>query len=94
LRLLGLPEEDWPSHSDANSTCFKENREAVFIAEIGKDDFERLLQDKMTHFSIRKRSHALKNPRVVSAVLKAASALRKVSPSLKQIVDSALGLRR
>jgi len=93
LRLLGLPEEDWPGHIGTSSACFKKDRETALMAEIGKDEFNHLLEEQMTRFGIPKRSHALKNPRVVSELLKSASKLGKSSPSLNQIVTNALALK-
>jgi len=93
LRLLGLPEEDWPEHVGKTSACFKTDRETVFIAEIGREEFYRLLQEQATRFGIPKQSQALKNPRVVSEMLKAASKLGKTSPSLAAIVKNALALK-
>ena len=94
LRLLGQTEEDWPSYINSFCACFKENRERAFISEIGKDEFDHLLQQQMTDFGIPKKTQAIKNPRVVSEMLKAAGKLGKTSPSLKQIVKNALALRR
>jgi predicted ATP-dependent endonuclease of OLD family len=75
LRLLGLSEEDWPSHIKDKSACFKTDRETVVKAEIGEDVFERILGEEMTRFNIRKRDQALKNPTVVSDAIKSASNL-------------------
>ncbi len=73
LRLLGLPEEDWPSHINGRSACFRTDRETVVKAEMGGEEFNRILDEQMTLFNIRKRDHALKNPRVVSAVISSAT---------------------
>lgn len=93
LRLLGLPEEDWPSHIKEKSACFKTDRETVVKAEIGEEVFERILGEEMTRFNIRKRGHALKNPKVVSAAIKSASDLGKTSPSLDLIVTNILAMK-
>jgi hypothetical protein len=93
LRLLGLPEEDWPSHIKETSACFKMDRETVVKAEIGEDLFERILGEEMTRFDIRKRDHALKNPKVVSAVTASASRSGKTSPSLDLIVKHVLAMK-
>jgi len=63
------------------------------MAEIGKDEFNHLLEEQMTRFGIPKRSQALKNPRVVSELLKSASKLGRSTPSLNQIVANALALK-
>jgi putative ATP-dependent endonuclease of the OLD family len=94
LRLLGLPEEDWPEHVKETSACFKKNRETTFIGEIGEADFIRLLHEQMTRFGIPKESHALKNPRVVAEILKSASKAGKSSPSLNAIVKNARELSK
>lgn len=93
FRLLGLPEEDWPGFIGDNAACFKKDREATTIAEIGQKEFDQLLEEQMARFSILKRSHALKNPRVVSEVLKNARLIGKPSASLEEIVLRALALR-
>jgi putative ATP-dependent endonuclease of OLD family len=94
LRLLGLPEEDWPSHIKEKSACFKTDRETVVKAEMGEEVVNRILDEQMTLFNILKRDHALKNPRVVSAVISSASKLGKISPSLDLIVKNVLAMKR
>ncbi len=47
----------------------------------------------MKRFAILKRSHALKNPRVISEVLKAGGELGKTSNSLNEIVKKVLALK-
>lgn len=93
LRLLGLPEEDWPEHVGATSACFKKDRESTLVAEIGRDQFDRLLEEQMLRFAIPKKRQALKNPRVVAEMLKAASKLGRTSPSLNAILKNASALR-
>lgn len=93
LRLLGLPEEDWPSHVGERFACFKTDRETVNRAEIGEEVFDRILDEEMTRFNIRKRDQALKNPRVISALISSASKLGKTSPSLDLIVKHILAMK-
>jgi len=93
LRLLGMTEEDWPSYIKERSACFRTDRETVTKAEIGEDLFDRILDEEMVRFNIRERDHALKNPRVVSAVLKSASTLGKTSPSLNLIVKNVMAMK-
>jgi predicted ATP-dependent endonuclease of OLD family len=93
LRLLGMTEEDWPSYIKERSACFRTDRETVIETEIGKDLFDQILDEEMVRFNIREKDHALKNPRVVSAVLKSASTSGKTSPSLDLIVKHVLAMK-
>ncbi len=94
LRLLGAQEEDWPHRVDARYACFRTDRETEFNQEIGAADFIRLLEAQMELFGIHKRENALKNPRVISAMLMAAKKENKISPSLEMIVRNAAALKR
>jgi len=48
----------------------------------------------MELFGIHKRENALKNPKVISAMLMAAKKENKISPSLEMIVRNAAALKR
>jgi hypothetical protein len=88
-----MTEEDWPSYIKERSACFRTDRETVTKAEIGEDLFDRILDEEMVRFNIRERDHALKNPRVVSGMLKSVSALGKTSSSLDLIVKNVLAMK-
>jgi hypothetical protein len=88
-----MTEEDWPRYIKERSACFRTDRETVIETEIGKDLFDQILDEEMVRFNIREKDHALKNPRVVSAVLKSASTSGKTSPSLDLIVKHVLAMK-
>ena len=93
LRLLGEPEQDWPSFISDASACFKVNLEETMQSEIGCEYFECLLAEAQGQFGIDARDHALKNPTVIGYIAQVASAKEKSSSSLESIVNRIAALR-
>lgn len=93
LRLLGKPEEDWPSCVEDKYACFKVNLENTLEEEIGKDLFDQLLSESQTQLGIQKKKDALKNPTVLQSIIEKASVQGKESTTLKTIVEKIIALK-
>lgn len=93
LRLMGKPVQDWPSRIEDQFACFASNLETTMREELGAALFDRLLASQQAIVAIRKRSQALKNPVVITEVLRLAALEGKRSQSLDAIVDSIAALR-
>ena len=93
LRLVGEPEEDWPSAVGLRYACFERDLETTLSDEIGIDAFETALAAQQVAFGIERRSRAIKNPVVLEAVLRDCEQANHKSPSLIAIVKAILALR-
>lgn len=94
LRLLGLPEEDWPEFVRESGACFKNNLESTLESEIGKSLFEELLSIAKEEYGIEKRGQALKTASIIRRVVEDAASQGSVSNSLSRIVCSIVGLNK
>ena len=94
LRLLGQPATDWPpTQVTARFTCFETDLEATLTSEIGAADFAKSLVDAQRDFGIPKKSHALKNPAVISMIVDNAFKKSQSIPTLHGIVKQVLKLK-
>lgn len=93
LRLLRMPEEDWPEFIGENAACFKANVETTLKNEIGTHEFEQWRYDAQEHFGIRSKRRGQKNPMVLKRIIEKAEAEGKFSTSLKNIVEKIVALR-
>ncbi len=93
LRLVGQSDEDWPCGVKDSHACFKVKLEASLEEEIGKDLFDRLLEDTQEQLGIPKKKDALKNPVVLQRIVEKASADGKTSATLKGIVEKIIALK-
>ena len=91
LRLVGKPEEDWPSHVEEDSACFEFNLEKTLESEMGKDFFDRTIEDIRNEHEMNK-DQALKNPLVLRLVFEKADSDGRISASLKGIVENIIAL--
>lgn len=66
--------------------------EVTIRVEIGPALIDQLLAESQTRYGIAKRKHALKNPLVITEVLKATAAARHSSGTLTKIVGQVLNL--
>ncbi len=94
LRLCGVEVDDWPEIMGPNYACFKTDLEAAVKAELGAALFSELLQICKNEYSIPKDKHALKNPAVWQRLIELAHQKGANSPSLGQIVQNILNLRK
>jgi putative ATP-dependent endonuclease of the OLD family len=92
LRIVGKSEEDWPDHREPHYCCFRRDLESTLQAEIGIELFQKLLDDCQSEFGILKRKHAIKNPTVISTIIKRAIKEGKPCETLKSIVLSIIKL--
>jgi putative ATP-dependent endonuclease of the OLD family len=93
LRMVGRPVADWPAEVGPNFACFETDLESTMRAEIGDDVYEGCLVQSQRDFAIPKRSHALKNPTVVSTLIEGAKTAGRRSATLEQIVRNIEQLR-
>ena len=92
LRLLGKPEQDWPTFVGDSAACFKVTLEKTLEGEIGEESFNKWLLEAQEHFGIDKKEHALKNPAVIEHVVKKATSAGETSKSLEDIVEKIIAL--
>jgi predicted ATPase len=93
LRLLGQPEEDWPSAIRSTCAALAGNLEAVLENEIGSDVFAGLLAEVQQETGFAKREDALKNPVVVEQLLQRGASVGVRSPTLEAIVNGVVALK-
>lgn len=93
LKLLGQPEEDWPSQVMENHACFKVNLETTLSEELGNECFNQFLSEAQNELGILKRKHALKNPVVLEWVIARAANNGNSSVPLKSIVEKIIALK-
>jgi predicted ATP-dependent endonuclease of OLD family len=93
LRLLGQPISDWPCAIEYTYSCFEKNLEETLKDEIGEALFERCLLDCQNEYNITEKKHALKNPHVITGIIKRASEQDKPSVVLKNIIEKILFLK-
>ncbi|HRT69846.1 MAG TPA: ATP-dependent endonuclease [Acidobacteriota bacterium] len=87
LRILGETEEDWPCAVKDSHACFKTELETTLEEEIGKELFDRLIEEAKGQYGITKKKDALKNPVVLQYVVEKASFDGKTSTTLSDIVS-------
>ncbi len=92
LRLLRLPEEDWPGFISETAACFSIKLERTLIEELGQAEFDACLSEAQEHFSLPRKDEALKKPAVIHRMMDRASAEGKSSTSLESIVKKILAL--
>jgi predicted ATP-dependent endonuclease of OLD family len=87
LRLLGKDVEDYPAKIDSEYACFQHTLGDCMRDEIGKEEFESLLQECKVEFQFAKHRDARKNPAVMEAILARASEQGKHCRTLISIVE-------
>ena len=92
LRLLRLPEEDWPDFIGETAACFSIKLEDTLVGELGKAEFDTWLSEAQEHLSLPRKDEALKKPAVIHRIMDSASAEGKSSTSLESIVNKILAL--
>jgi len=93
LRLLGHPEEDWPTQVSGSFACFRNKLHTTLSQEIGSELFSRLMQEAQDDFGISRKEQALKNPAIIARVIKQAKAEDKSSGTIERIVERILALK-
>lgn len=92
LRILRLPEEDWPSFIGETAACFNVNLEDTLVDELGQVEFYAWLSEAQEHLGLPRKDEALKKPAVIHRIMDRASAEGKSSTSLESIVKRILAL--
>jgi hypothetical protein len=94
LRLFNYEVTDWPMMIQNSFACFEKNLESNIESELGSEVFRNLLTDCQNSFCIPKKKHAIKNPFVVSTILREAHKQGKNSTSLNLIIDKICALKQ
>jgi hypothetical protein len=94
LRILGVTEKDWPDQITPSFCVFKVDLETTLRDEVGPDVFDQLLVKAQADFAIPKRKHALKNPKVIAAIIAGAKAQGCESATLNAIVDHVMAMAK
>lgn len=94
LRLMGEAVEDWPNFVKDNCACFSVNLETTLRGELDPNNFDKWLGECQVEFAIAKRKHAMKNPLVITTILKKARDGGQESKTLKAIVEKVVGLKK
>jgi putative ATP-dependent endonuclease of the OLD family len=85
LRHVAQPVQDWPSGVHDAYACFEDNLEKTIQTELGKELFEKHLDEVQRENRMRK-SDAIKSPMVMAAVLKRARDDGRSCATLEAIV--------
>lgn len=93
LRLLDENEDDWPDFIGAYAACLKKNLENQLEEEIGKAEFDILLNELKEEFGISKKEHAIKNPDVIRGIIARANENGKDNLFLQKIQKEIVRLR-
>jgi putative ATP-dependent endonuclease of the OLD family len=93
LRLMGQGVQDWPCQVHDNYACFAKNMETTLRDEIGPGDFDAWLDECKDDLCIPKKKHALKNPWIVSAIIKKAQEQGKRSRTFDNIIKRIISLK-
>ena len=95
LRVVKKPIEDFPKTQVQNTfACFEVNLETTLKSEIGEEDFEKFLAEARNKFGINKNKHALKNPTVLSFIIKKAIENGNSSPTIEDIISKIIDLKK
>lgn len=94
LRLMNDNVVDWPNVVKDDYSCFKVDLECTICEEIGKEVFEELLFACQCTYCINKRKHAIKNPQIISDIIKEASNRGCTSKTLDKIIEKILMLKK
>lgn len=93
LSLMNQDEEDWPSYITDTFACFKTDMQDFMKNEIGETLFERYMNDCKADFCM-KRDQAMKNPAVISTIIKRAKQDGQSCQKLERIVKKIVSLKR
>ena len=93
LRLLDLPEEDWPDFVGATAACFRVDLEDTLAEEVGRDYFDEWMSQAQQVFGIQKKREARKYPAIVRRIVDKARLEGRTSASLEKIVERILTLQ-
>jgi putative ATP-dependent endonuclease of OLD family len=93
LRLMGCQPMDWPSVVASTFACFESNLEKMLKREIGEKEFEQLIGDIQRDFDISQRKQAVKNPQVITTLLRKAKDNGHCSQTLESIIHTIMALR-
>lgn len=93
LRIVGEEVVDWPCLIGSKGACFQRDLEHTLAEELGDGYFEAKLAEKRNEFGIMKRKHALKNPVVLSSVLRDAQKDGRTCSTLEAVLTAARALK-
>ena len=93
LRIQGNDVEDWPCSVSSGYACFENKLEDTMRSEIGDGFFDDLLIECQGECGISKRDDALKNPYIVTELVKRASKQGRRSQTLESIIEAIVSLK-
>ena len=93
LRLHNREPEDWPSGVFEEFACFEGELQDTLRSELGGELFESILSECKEGFQIPRNDDAVKNPRVMQALISRARDEGKESASLNEVVQRVCNLR-
>ena len=88
LRILGVGDEDWPCAVTPQYCCFKRDLEKTMKQEIGEELFDEILEECKADFFMTKRKYAIKNPKLLAALIERARLRGRESTTLNASVDN------
>jgi predicted ATPase len=92
LRIVGAAQEDWPNKLTPTYCCFKVDLETTLRNELGPALFDELLAACQAEYDIPGRKHAMKNPKVIAAIVARGKERGHESTSLSAVVEHILAL--
>ena len=93
LRLLDLPEEDWPDFVGAAAACFRIDLEDTLAEEVGREEFDAWMSQAQEFFGVQKKREARKYPAIVRQIIDVARVEDKTSTSIEKIVEKIVALK-
>ena len=90
LRLLGVPEEDYPSVVADSYAVLNGNLEKTMRSEIGPENYDRIMDTCMKGYAIEGEECDSKNPIVWESFVSEAAAKGRTSPTIRGIVEKIL----
>jgi predicted ATP-dependent endonuclease of OLD family len=91
LRILGAPEEPWPSSVAPNYTCFRDKLETTLESELGTDRYPAYIRAAQTALGIS-TSQAMKTPAAFTEIIRAAGEQGRTSATLDAAVTRIVAL--
>ena len=93
LSLMDEDMKDWPSMTTDTFACFEKNMQDVLKNEIGPELFEKYICEYEKAFAM-KRKQAIKNPTVISTIIKRAREESHSCKTLEMIVQKIVDLKK
>jgi predicted ATP-dependent endonuclease of OLD family len=93
LKLLELPEEDWPQQIGEKLSCFEVDLDTTLKTEIGEANYESLFSMSLTKFEVDRGRRVEKNPVILREIIRSAVQSGTRIRTMEQIVERIIALR-